>query len=414
MFADTPLIMVETPEALEEMVKALSEAKTIGVDTESDSFHHYQEKVCLVQFSDLERDYILDPLSIGDISSLGPIFSNPEIVKILHGADYDIVCMGRDFDFKFHGLFDTMVAAQMLGLPGVGLADLIDRFFGHQIDKQYQRYDWAKRPLKNEHLEYARGDTHFLLALREILTRQLTKIGRLAHLEEECLLLQERQWVPKPFNPDGYLRIKGSHGLTDTSKRILRRLYLYRNEEARKMDRPAFKVMPDGILLTIARSQPKDANALDRLFSGKAPMKRKHGKSIVECVVEGLNDEFDIPEIKRPVKTGPTPKLTGRAAERGFMALKSWRNNLCAKEKNFSPVTVASNATLKAIVHHYPESLDELRKIPEVRNWQVEEFGGVMLKILKKAVPSNTDSDSTKEKRRRGRRTRKSAESEAP
>ena len=103
-----------------------------------------------------------------DTVTLAPIFANPDIVKVLHGADYDVVCLRRDFGFVFKNLFDTMISSQMVGLERVGLADLIDRFFGHKIDKQYQRHDWAKRPLLPEHVEYARGDTHFLLALREI------------------------------------------------------------------------------------------------------------------------------------------------------------------------------------------------------------------------------------------------------
>lgn len=388
MFADTPLIIVETQEALLEMVERLSQAPVIGVDTESDSFHHYQEKVCLIQFSDLEFDYIVDPLKVEDMSPLAPIFANPKIVKVLHGADYDVVCMGRDFNYQFRNLFDTMVSSQMLGLPRVGLADLIETFFGHHIDKQYQRHDWAKRPLLDEHLDYARGDTHFLLALQEILSRKLKEVGRLGHVAEECEILERRQWVAKPFNPNGFLRMKGLHGLSDVSKRILKRLYLYRDKEARRLDRPAFKVMPDPVLITVARTQPETPEALDKIFRSKNPMKRRHGTQLIEAVVEGKKDDYPIPTKARPEPQGPKPRLTGRAAERGFLALKNWRNALVAGQVRLSPVTVASNTTLKAIVNQYPTTLEELQQIPEVRNWQVKDYGETILTILSAAVPN--------------------------
>ena len=157
LFGDTELWFVDTPELLAEMVSELQDATVIGVDTESDSFHHYKEKVCLIQFSDHKRDYIVDPLRVPDLESLAPFFSDPDVVKIFHGADYDIVCLNRDFGFTFKNIFDTMIAAQMAGMPRIGLADLIDRYFGITIDKQYQRHDWARRPLQDEHIQYARG-----------------------------------------------------------------------------------------------------------------------------------------------------------------------------------------------------------------------------------------------------------------
>ena len=414
MFSNTPLAIVDTQEALVDLANVLSTRTVIGVDTESDSFHHYQEKVCLIQFSDLEQDYIVDPLTIDDMSPLKPIFSNPEIVKIFHGADYDVVCLGRDFDYTFRNIFDTMISAQMLGLPRVGLADLIESNFGHHIDKQYQRHDWAKRPLKNEHLEYARGDTHFLLALREILLRKLDRAGRIEHVTEECEILEKRAWVPKPFDPDGYLRIKGAHGLSDASKRVLRRLYLYRNEEAKRLDRPPFKVMPDSVLVSVSKTMPKTSDELDALFRSKNPMKRRHGTQLIDAVVKGLEDDFQIPKKQKrtPTPKGPKPRLTGRAAERGFLALKQWRNNLIASNAQLSPVTVASNATLKAIVHQYPSTLEELENIPEVRRWQVREYGDTFIKILQEAVPTLRANPPKPKPRSRTRKSNKAKQSE--
>ena len=147
MFGKTPLIIIEDDAALVAAAERLAGAPVIGVDTEADSFHAFKEKVCLVQLSDLENDYIVDPLKVSDMSPLAPIMADPNTVKVLHGADYDIVSLKRDFGYQFDNVFDTMISAQFLGFDKVGLADLIKRFFGHTIDKQYQRHDWAKRPL---------------------------------------------------------------------------------------------------------------------------------------------------------------------------------------------------------------------------------------------------------------------------
>ncbi|MBT3218610.1 MAG: hypothetical protein HN348_05915 [Proteobacteria bacterium] len=367
----------------------LSKAKVIGVDTESDSFHHFQEKVCLIQFSTLDQDFIVDPLAIDGIESLKGVFSDPSIVKVLHGADYDIVCLRRDFGFQIRSLFDTLIAAQLLGMKRIGLADLIDRFFAITIDKQFQRHDWAQRPLRPQHLEYARGDTHFLLALREILTMRLKRMKRMAHLKEECELLEERQWQVKPFDPNDYLKMKNIGSLDDTGLRVLRRLFLYRHEQAREMDRPTFKVIPNQALIVIAEKCPTTTGHLDKVFPKHVSMKRRHGMALLQCVEEGLDDDFEIPSIqKKPTKkkkhTGPPPRLTGRTAERVFAELKSWRNKVVARDDSRSPTTVASNATLRAIAAACPHNLEELQKVNLVRQWQVLDFGEELLEVLRR------------------------------
>lgn len=385
MYEDTPLVMVEDARTLDEVVERLSHAPVIGVDTESDSFYSYQEKVCLVQISDLDADYIIDPLKIEDLSPLAPIMADRNIPKVLHGADYDIVCLKRDFDFEIRNLFDTLIAAQLLGMKRIGLADLILRYFGHELDKQYQRHDWSARPLLPEHLEYARGDTHFLPALREVMSLSLRRMGRMRHLREECRILEKRKWQGKSFDADGYLLIKRANTLDDAGKRVLRRLYLYRDAAAREMDRPTFKVMPDQVLVRVAEAKPKSLADLDRLFPGMSAMKRRHGKHLVENVLQGLQDDFEIPrapKTRRKRRTGPRPRLTGRVQERVLNELKDWRNRRVEGTEGLTPYLVASNTTLKAIAARRPLDKDELREIPDVRSWQVDEFGEEILELL--------------------------------
>lgn len=390
MFEDTPLVIVEDTATLEKVAERLARAPVLGVDTESDSFYSYQEKVCLLQISDLEADYVIDPLLCEDLSSLAPILADRSIPKVLHGADYDIVCLRRDFDFRIQNVFDTLVAAQLLGMQRVGLADLIMRFFGHVIDKQYQRHDWSARPLLNEHLDYARGDTHWLPALREIMIRRLRDADRMRHMREECKLLERREWKGRPFDADGYLRIKQANTLDDAGKRVLRRLYLYRDATAREMDRPTFKVMPDAVLVRVAHDKPTSMTDLERIFRGKSAMKRRHGKQLVECVRNGLEDDFPIPRLekKRKKRTGPRPKLTGRNAERALNELKNWRNLRIENTEGLTPFLVASNTTLKSIAQSRPHTKEELLDVPDVRNWQVDEFGDEILAVLERVDPT--------------------------
>jgi ribonuclease D len=383
--------MVEDAESLREVAAKLAAAPVIGVDTESDSFYSYKEKVCLLQISDDSADYVIDPLEISDLSPLAPVMADPNIVKILHGADYDVVCLKRDFGFEFRNVFDTLIAAQLLGAPRVGLGDLINDHFGIKLDKLYQRYNWSLRPLGPEHVDYARGDTHWLLALRELMLRRLRAAGRIRHLREECNLVQKRVWKGREFDPDGYLDIRKSDGLDDTGKRVLRRLYLYRNTQAERQNRPTFKVIPDAVLLRLSHHRPTTSREFERIVSGKTAMKRRYGKGMLTAIESGLDDDFDIParrkKSNRRRKGQPRNRLRGRAAERAMAELKTWRNDLIASSRQYSPFTTASNSVLKSIASSWLKTLEELEQVPDVRRWQVRDYGEEILAILDRIDP---------------------------
>ena len=393
MFEDTPLVMVEDPSTLRDVVDALKSATVIGIDTESDSSYAYQEKVCLIQVSDLTTDYIIDPLQVEDLSILGEVLADRDIVKVLHGADYDVVCLQRDYGFRIRGLFDTLIAAQLLGMERIGLADLITRFFGIELDKQYQRYNWGLRPLEIEHVEYARGDTHFLLALRELMLPRLRRLRRLRHLKEECRILERRRWTSKPFDPEGWMDIKGAHDLDEDGKRALRELYMFRDRMARKRNRPVYKVIPDALLVAVAERQPEEIDDLDGVMRRNSALRRRHGKAIVDAVQQGLEDPRPLPQPRRKATPRRRPqtklrtRLRGRQAERVMASLKQWRNELIDRDPTLTPFTVASNATLKWIASMRPQNLEELKQVPEVRRWQVRDFGEEILELLDRVAP---------------------------
>jgi len=382
MFGNTPLLMVEDQDTLNQVAERLRGAPVIGVDTESDSFHHYQEKVCLVQISDAEQDYIVDPLAVPNLSPLADVFADPQTVKVLHGADYDVVCLKRDFDLPISNIFDTMLASLFLGLPRIGLADLIGRFFGHKIDKKYQRHDWALRPLLPEHLQYARGDTHWLLALQEVLTYRLKQRGKIGALMEECAILETREWSGRLDDPGRFLKIKKSGTLDERGQKVLRALWQYREAEAVRLDRPPFKVLADAVLLQFAQTQPVDLASLQSEFRQGSQLVRRHGAGIVRAVQLGKEDEEPLPKAK---KKGPKTKRSNRrdgpGVEKVFLRLKNWRNEI-TQTKGLNPVVVVNNALLREIAKAAPASSEELGNVEGMRDWQMASYGDAILEVL--------------------------------
>jgi ribonuclease D len=171
------------------MLRELRQSPALAIDTESNSLHAYQEQVCLIQISTREREYLVDSLALPDLSVLGGVFADANTQKVFHAGDYDLTCLKRDYAFQFANVFDTMLAASALGEESLGLAGLLEKYLDIHIDKKYQRADWGKRPIKAEMLRYAQMDSHYLLALRDVLVPQLEKLQRLAIVLEDSAAL---------------------------------------------------------------------------------------------------------------------------------------------------------------------------------------------------------------------------------
>ena len=253
---------VDTPEAFEEWLVHLKGAEWIAVDTESDSFHRYQEKVCLIQMTALGRDAVIDPLELDNIQGLGEVFSDPSRIKIFHDAGYDLLCLKRDFGFELAGLFDTMLASRLLGKRKFGLAAVLEERFDFHADKRYQRSNWAQRPLSEGQLQYARYDTHFLPELVLQLKAELEAMGRWEWALEDFARLPEVVGDPVArsagIDPEGFWRIKGLRGLSAAEVGRVQKLYVARDQIAQRLDRPPFKVFSDTVILDIACHPPED------------------------------------------------------------------------------------------------------------------------------------------------------------
>lgn len=400
MLEDVPLVLVESVEALREVVEGFEKETVLGLDTESDSFHHYQEKVCLIQISDSRRDIVIDTLAVTDLSPLVPILADPGRVKVLHGADYDVVCLKRDFNIQIRGLFDTMVAARFLGMEKVGLGDVIEEVFGVSLDKRLQRHDWASRPLLPEHLEYARSDTHWLSALREVWLRRLHAVGWTDAVEEECRALEGREWAGRREAADDWLRISGASLLSEEGRRVLRSVAAYRDSQARRMDRPVYRVIPDPVLLRIAQVLPRTDEEMAAIVRARSPLFRQHGRALVRAVQEGLQDSTP---ASRPPREEPERKPTPRGsryAPQISEQVRRWRNEKVDVARVPS-IRLIPNSLIRELAWHAPTTLEALAQVPDVRAWQVRVHGEELVALIQDTIRSAEDAPHRSARRRK-------------
>ena len=337
--------------------------------------HSYQEKVCLLQFSWEDETALVDPLAGADMKALRAPFSNPDIRKIFHAADYDIRCLARDFDMQICGLFDTMIASQLLGEPKVGLADVLRKYFGLELDKKYQRADWSKRPLDANMLHYAAEDTRHLEALHLILRRSLEEKNRLWWAEEEFLLLEQVRFSP-PAGP-ACLQVKGASALKPRQLEVLEQLLAWRDAQARSRDCPAYKVLGTKPLLAIAAAMPHTLGALEAIDEFPAKLRQRYARAILECVeVARTRPEHELPVV--PVRRR---REFDPGVEERLRTLKKWRAGK-ARELELDPGVLINNQTLIQIARMEAQTLDDLGAVAGMRAWQRRVLGQDIIQAL--------------------------------
>ena len=365
---------------LEALAQTLLDEPIIAVDTEADSFYHYFDKTCLVQIATAKHAWLVDPLALGgpaELAPLGPVFASPDVCKIFHAGEYDLFVLKRDCGFTFANLFDTMISAQLLGYPAIGLAALIEHHFGIHLPKDEQRSDWSRRPLTDRQLEYAVSDVLYLIRLTDKLRKELRKAGRQDWAEAEVEALIRREWPEREFDRLGYLRIKGARSLDPVPLAVLRELFLVRDARAREIDRPPFKVLANRALLDIAQSQPADAERLGRIKGVTDLIVRRMGSDILKAVSKGVaKPHGPIP------KTNTTPRRRmDRRAEKRLGKLKTWRGGR-AKDLSLDPGVLCPNAALETIACANPKDHDQLKELAGLKAWLVESFGSEILDTL--------------------------------
>ncbi|GEJ57286.1 ribonuclease D [Anaeromyxobacter diazotrophicus] len=279
-----PVLVADAP-ALAELLRALAAEPVVALDTESNSFHVLRERVCLIQLSTRGGDFVVDPFAV-DVRPLGPVLASAQAI-VLHGADYDVRCLKREYGFGLPALFDTMAAARRLGRPGLGLSALVEQHFGVKLAKDFQRSDWGRRPLSAEQVRYAALDTHFLLPLFDLLAGELRERGLWEPAREEFARIAAVEPRPRVFDPEGWRRLKGSRDLDAPGRAVLRALWLLREERAGALDRPPFKVMPEQAMLEVARRRPRTEAELLRIPGLTTVVLRRMGEGLLAAAAQG-------------------------------------------------------------------------------------------------------------------------------
>lgn len=363
-----PPILIQSTSQLTKLADELSRYPRVAVDTESNSLYAYRERVCLIQFSTLENDYLVDPLALEDLGPLEPVFSNPGIEKIFHAAEYDLICLRRDYGFTFANLFDTMQAGRILGRRQAGLDRLLDEKFSVKVNKRFQKADWGARPLSRDLVHYARLDTHFLIPLRDLLKAELEEKGLWPLAEEDfqmaCIPNGAKIKSDEPY----WSRFRSRRDMTPQDLTILKELVLLRERLAERLDRPPFKVMVDDKLIAIARAKP---SMLDDLADIGLSTKQADywGKAVLEAVRRGAENP--------PVKREP-PQRPDEAYLKRLDKLKIWRKK-AAEQMDVESDVVLPKSLLTALAERGAEDLNLIMKNSP---WRMERFGSQIAKVL--------------------------------
>src|SRR5688572_27907024 len=371
--------VIDAQPELERTMRELRSEPLVAGDTEAASFHRYVDRVYLLQLSSRDLTVIVDPLAATDLAPFGAILADPDVEIVFQDADYDLRLLEREFGFAATRLFDTRIAAQLLNEPGVGLAALLDKYFGVKVDKRFQRADWSARPLSAGMLEYAASDTHYLPALRDILRERLAEMGRLGWAEEEFALLERVRWgTPTDQDEPAWLRMKGAKALRPRQMAILRALVEWGDPVAKLLDRAPVRVIGNEPMFAMAKEPPADLDQLAKVPGiGRDGVERR-GAEILAAVQRGVRlPESELPRLERPARRPVDPEFDARVER-----LKAVRNTQAARLE-LAPGVLCPNGTLEAIARAMPATLDDLRQVPFVRRWQVEAVGDALLAALR-------------------------------
>jgi ribonuclease D len=374
------LAYVDAPSAADEFLASVATVRRMAIDTEGASFHRFVDRIYLLQITTEDRSAIIDPLSAGPLDALGQLLENPAVEVVFHDADYDLRLLHQDYHWRVTSIFDTRVAAQLLGIRTFGLAALLERYIGVKLDKKHQRADWSMRPLTPGMLDYAAQDTRYLLTLRDRLAGELANKGRLQWAAEEFSRLEGTQW-PAENGADAFLRVKGARDLTRRELAVLREVVQWRDALAATLDRATFRVVGNETLLEIARRAPTTRDTLAQIRGMPRGIADSRSGDILDAVRQGLAvPDQALPRFPRAPRWDRDPDLDSRTAR-----LKLARDAAAARLE-LDPGVLCPRDRLEAIARRNPRTLDELAQVADVRRWQVEVLGTELLGALTAAV----------------------------
>jgi ribonuclease D len=348
--------MVDTEERLAALLPAVRAAHWVAVDTEADSLHAYPEKVCLIQVSTASGDALIDPLARIDLGPLLDALGGHEL--LMHGADYDLRLLRKHHEFVPGSVFDTMLAARLLGHRQFGLGHLLRNYLAVNLEKGPQKANWALRPLTERMERYARNDTRHLKPLADRLRTELEAGGRLGWHRESCARLIADSTRQRPADMDSVWRVKGSHSLGRPALAILRELWHWRDAEALAANRPPFFVLSHQALVDIAAAAAA-SRPVEPFLPGHLAERRRRGLS--KAVARGLG----LPPERHPKLLRHISRRPSEGERRRFLDLQT-RRDARAAALGLDPTLIASRATLSDLAYDWDRHQSELM------NWQRE------------------------------------------
>jgi ribonuclease D len=375
---------LDTPEAADAFLQEVAGVREVALDTEGASFHRFVDRIYLLQITTRPEgadgpdvSAIVDPLAAGPLPGLRRLVENPDVEIVFHDADYDLRLLHQDYGWHPTRLFDTRVAAQLLGIRAFGLAALLEREFGIGLDKKHQRADWSMRPLTADMLDYAAQDTRWLLDLRDRLRAQLERLGRLGWAEEEFARVAQTRWEPE--DPAlSYLRVKGARDLTRRELALLRELVPWRDGIARELDRATFRVATNDVLMDVARRAPQTRDELATIKGVPRGSLDARGGEILDAVRRGLAvPDAELPRFPRAARWDRDPEFDARVSR-----LRTVRDAAAAR-LDLDPGVLCSRERMETIARRAPTTVEELAEATDLRRWQLEVLGDDMLRALR-------------------------------
>ena len=395
--ADTPVhdaVYLDTPDQVDRFLGGIAGVREIALDTEGASYHRFVDRIYLLQLSTRDVSAVIDPLPIGTPQGLGKLIESPAVEVVFHDADYDLRLLRQDYGWKVRNVFDTRIAAQLLGFKAFGLAALLEKYFDVRLDKKHQRADWSMRPLTRDMLAYAAQDTLYLLELRDHLRAELERLGRLDWAREEFARLEDIQWAPE--DPSlSFLKLKGARDLTRRELAVLRELVPFRDTIAAAHDRATFRIIGNEQLFAIAKQQPATTEALLGIKGVPRGLVESRGAELLAAVRRGVEcPEQQLPRFPKAARWERDPDFDVRVN-----ALKTVRD-AHAQRLDMDPGVICSRDRLEAVARRNPTSAEDVADIPELRRWQVDVLGADFVKALdahRRAAPATGQPDAADE-----------------
>ncbi len=371
MQTNSEYIYIDNKKALELACVFMYNSNSLGVDTESSSFYTYYSKVCLIQVSCKDKNYLIDPLSKISLKPLEEIFFNPKILKVFHSATDDIKALKRDFGFSFQNIADTMYSSKLLGFEHNSLNYIVEKYFQVKLSKTEQKSNWAKRPLDKQQLKYAALDTVYLCRIWEKMKQELEENELLEEaLSEFEKMTQEIYHGRETKNENHWYKFQNILQYTPEQRRKIHDLLKYREEKARKINKAPFRIFNTQIIHNLVTCEILNEETISKYI---------HNKKDIQEVLHILQNPSGPPLEKSDIPKydyGISPNVKAK-----LVLLRKWRSKIIQKRK-IHHTMIISNRQMLQLIQNPPKDLEELEKTNIMSKWKVQNYGPSLLKAL--------------------------------